>query len=79
MSRGARILLSGIVAVAPQAALACTVCGEAAEEVRQVLLGSTIFLSLLPLFLIFGGVGLLWWYAGKPTLEERPHPRSTRS
>ena len=47
--------------VRPELAWACTVCG-AAEDNANTFLASTLGLSLLPLFLIFGGVGLIWYY-----------------
>ncbi len=39
----------------PAQALACAVCFDATDENRRAFLDTTIFLSLLPLVLIFGG------------------------
>lgn len=39
----------------PAPALACAVCFDATDENRRAFLDTTIFLSLLPLLLVFGG------------------------
>ena len=72
MRRAAIVLVMTLLV--PGVAEACTVCGAADPEIADNFLASTIFLSLFPLFLIFGGAGLVWWYAGKPTFDERPDP-----
>ena len=59
-----------LLALVPEPALACMVCGEATEETQAALLTSTIVLSLLPLGLIFGGMFAVWNAAGRPTFEE---------
>jgi hypothetical protein len=55
-------VIRGLVTLAlillPAAAEACAVCGAAAERNRAAFLGTTIFLSLLPLGMIGGG---LYW------------------
>lgn len=72
MRAGAFGLLTSILL--PGSALACTVCGAGDPDVSNNFLMSTIFLSLLPLFILFGGAGMLWWHAGMPSFSERPDP-----
>ena len=59
-----------LLGLAAAAACACPVCFSGSERVRSAFLGTTLFLSLLPLGLI--GAGLLWlrraargWFAGE--------------
>jgi hypothetical protein len=55
------VLASVLMALsAPEAAMACSVCFSATEQNRMAFLGTTIFLSLLPLFLI-GTVSVVLW------------------
>ncbi|MFQ5514580.1 MAG: hypothetical protein ACE5FG_09070 [Myxococcota bacterium] len=42
----------------PRSAAACAVCFSATEQSRQAFLGTTIFMSALPLALVGGA---LWW------------------
>lgn len=51
----------------PQVAWACTVCG-AADDNRNTFLASTVFLSLLPLTMIGGGLWALWYASNHPEL-----------
>lgn len=59
MSRWAVVV---VLAVFPAVALACPVCFDPKETTRSAFLGSTAFLSLLPL-LMMGGVG--WFIRSK--------------
>ncbi len=54
-----RSLTVAWVALAPSLALACPVCGVGSEESQAAYIGSTVFMSLLPLLLIGAGV---WWF-----------------
>lgn len=67
-----RGLLGLLFALLPSPALACAVCGAAAERNRMAFLGTTVLLSLLPLAMMAGG---LWWIARRGRLagefEER--------
>jgi flagellar biogenesis protein FliO len=50
----------------PALALACPVCGTPTNSAtRDAYVGSTIFLSLLPLSLIFGLIGWAVWRVRK--------------
>lgn len=62
------------IALAPRAALACSVCSAGRDdEARAAFLGTTALLSLLPLALIGG---LAWWVRRRSReLAEAP-PRS---
>jgi len=40
----------------PQAAMACAVCAPGSQESRDAFMYSTLFMTALPLMLIFGGV-----------------------
>jgi hypothetical protein len=53
-------LTLAILVFAPEAAHACAVCFDANEETRGAFLGTTIFLSLLPLGIIGGTAYWLW-------------------
>lgn len=60
MSARALLALLGlalVVLLAPEA-LACSVCFDANEERRSAFLGTTLFLTLMPLSLVLGCV---WW------------------
>jgi len=50
------------------AVLACTVCGAAVDNGNAFLI-QTVFMSLLPLALLGGGVGLVWWYSRQSSVE----------
>lgn len=43
-----------LVAVLPEAASACPVCFDSSDENRMAFLGTTVFLSLLPLGMVAG-------------------------
>ena len=43
-----------------EAAFACAVCFSATEASRGAFIGTTIFMSLFPLAIIFGGVWVLY-------------------
>ncbi len=53
----------------PELALACGVCG-AADDNSNTFLASTVFLSLLPLAMIFGGGYALYYASSHPELFE---------
>jgi hypothetical protein len=64
-----------MLSLSPGAAWACSVCGAGDQETADAFLASTVFLSLLPLTVIFGGMAALWLHAGKPNpFAERPDP-----
>lgn len=48
------LVVVGLSALLPEAAAACPVCFDPREENRLAFLGTTIFLSLLPLGMVFG-------------------------
>jgi hypothetical protein len=50
--------LSLVLAFAPGSALACAVCAPGSEETRNAFMFSTLFMTTLPLLLIFSG---LFW------------------
>lgn len=65
--RGARARLAAFAAVAvgvlaPALASACATCTGAADRNRVAFLGSTLFLSVLPLAMLIGG--FVWWARG---------------
>jgi hypothetical protein len=69
----AHALLAAVTGVlaSPALALACPVCFSAKNEATRIaFLGTTVFLTALPLFLI-GGVGL--WLARRVEQAEREH------
>ena len=43
-----------------ETAFACAVCFSATEATRGAFIGTTIFMSLFPLAIIFGGVWVLY-------------------
>ncbi len=49
-----------VAASAPASAFACAVCFDASAETRGAFLGTTVFLSLLPLAVI--GLIVFWLY-----------------
>ena len=51
----------------PEVGLACTVCGLA-EDNANTFLATTVFLSLLPLAMIFGGAYALYYLSKHPDL-----------
>lgn len=59
--RLAALLGAALVLLAPALAFACPVCGVGSEANRRAFVGSTIFLSLLPLTLIGGLIGWGIW------------------
>lgn len=59
-----------LVLLTPALAAACPVCGTAqSENVRNAFVGSTVFLSLLPLTLIGGLIGLGVWHVRRKERE----------
>ena len=63
MSRHGRLaafLAAALAVVLPRTGWACAVCFSATDGNRMAFLGTTIFLSLLPLALIGGGVWYVW-------------------
>lgn len=56
------------LAACPALALACPVCFDPKETTRSAFLGSTVFLSLLPL-LMMGGVG--WFIRARVRAAKR--------
>lgn len=69
----AHVLLAAVsgVLASPALALACPVCFSAKNEATRVaFLGTTVFLTALPLFLV-GGVAL--WLAKRMEQAEREH------
>jgi protein SCO1/2 len=65
--------LACVAAAAPTAA-ACSVCFSATDENRNAFLGTTVFLSLLPLALL---AGLAWWAkhgSARPEGVDQPAP-----
>lgn len=63
--RLAALFAACVVLFAPALALACPVCGVGSEANRRAFIGSTIFLSLLPLAMIGGLVGWAVWRVRK--------------
>ncbi|MBK8995658.1 MAG: hypothetical protein IPM35_07915 [Myxococcales bacterium] len=63
--RLAALVAACLVLLAPALALACPVCGVGSEANRRAFVGSTIFLSLLPLAMIGGLVGYAVWRVRK--------------
>ena len=62
-----RLLASLVLLLAPASALACAVCFDPTEQNREAFIGTTVFLTLLPLALIGGGA---WWIVRRyETLE----------
>lgn len=59
------VLSLALVALLPEAVLACPVCFDSSDENRQAFLATTAFLSLLPLGMV-AGAGL---YLRKRTRE----------
>ncbi|HHO51287.1 MAG TPA: hypothetical protein ENK18_10540 [Deltaproteobacteria bacterium] len=55
MGRLVRSWIVAAVCLCPTPALACAVCFDATDENRRAFLDTTIFLTVLPLVLIFGG------------------------
>ena len=62
MSRVGRVGCGAAALVAPVVALACPVCGGDAGANAQAYLDTMVFLSLFPLAMIGGIVGLVWSY-----------------
>lgn len=63
-----------LVLLTPALAAACPVCGTAqSENVRNAFVGSTVFLSLLPLTLVGALIGLGVWHVRR---KERERERS---
>ena len=54
----------------PQTARACAVCGSGTEENRMAFIGTTVFLTLLPLSIIGGTIWYLHKRAAKVSAEE---------
>jgi hypothetical protein len=52
------LLAAGLAWLTPVAAAACSVCFSGSEESRAAFIGTTVFLSVLPLAMIGG---LVWW------------------
>jgi len=65
-------LSAALALCVPEAAMACSVCFSATDQNRMAFLGTTIFLSLLPLLLI-GGVGVVVWKRSR-TVENEETP-----
>jgi len=79
VSRHLATLVAVCVLFAPAAALACPVCGTATSEAtRNAFVGSTIFLSLLPLTLIGAFVGWGIWLVRKQEREREAAAREAR-
>ena len=55
-----RVLACTVLALAPTTSWACAVCFTGDEATVAAFIGTTVFLSLLPLMLIGGGVWWLW-------------------
>lgn len=75
------VRLAGALALTlgPSTALACAVCGGG-DANRQAYFDMTIFLSLLPLALIGGMVGTVWFLyrqAERASREAAPEERPT--
>ncbi len=54
----------------PQTAHACSVCFSATEENRMAFIGTTVFLTVLPLTMIGGTIWYLFKRAAKVAAEE---------
>jgi len=68
---GVGLGLAAAVLVWPGAADACSVCFDATEQNREAFIGTTVFLTALPLLLL--GSGFLWLRARHA--ETAPPPR----
>ena len=56
MSRAIAVLVAFVVAALPSAAAACAACGFGEDQSRTAYIATTVFMSALPLILIFGFV-----------------------
>lgn len=54
------LALCTVSTLAPATSWACSVCFTGEEATQAAFIGTTVFLSLLPLMLIGGGVWWLW-------------------
>lgn len=76
MKRLAALASAGVALLAPALALACPVCGVGTNEAnRRAFIGSTIFLSLLPLAMIGG---LVAWGVWRVRKQERERQEAAR-
>jgi len=66
--RASLLVAAGFASWAP-AASACSVCFSATDENRAAFLGTTIFLSLLPLSFL---AGLAWWTRNARVQQDQP-------
>lgn len=70
MSRGTLATVFALTLLVPGAAEACSVCFSTTEENRWAFIGTTVFLSVLPLGILFG-IGT--WLRRKVLEMEREH------
>lgn len=63
-----------VVLLSADPAFACAVCFDANEETRGAFLGTTIFLSLFPLGLIFGFIFWIWRRSKAMAALDESHP-----
>jgi len=66
------LFAAGLVWLTPVVAAACSVCFSGAEESRAAFIGTTVFLSVLPLAMIGG---LVWWIWRRLRALESSPPR----
>jgi len=70
VSRAALAIAFALALLVPGAAEACSVCFSTTEENRWAFIGTTVFMSVLPLGILFG-IGT--WLRSKVLEMERHH------
>lgn len=75
-----RLLLTAAVSVvgmSPRLAQACAVCFSASDETRDAFLGTTVFMTVLPLLMV-GGV-VVWMWRRALRIERASLPTTAQS